>query len=128
MFGFDKPEDGSHERFGQRLNQFRKKGINLAVHHAWWIIHNAVAHPLIGFLPIKSTFKFHDFTSNKITPEHPLDNIAAQNKFDAEMGKKLREAIANGTAKPSELMFLWPNLRHVDASKFRPSGSTAKRG
>jgi len=36
------------------------------VHDFWWIVHNCVAHPLIGVLPIKPTFDFHDWTSDKI--------------------------------------------------------------
>jgi hypothetical protein len=38
----------------------------VVVHGFWWVIHNAVAHPLIAFFPLKLFFKFHDHTSNKI--------------------------------------------------------------
>lgn len=37
-----------------------------ATHHFWWLVHNCIAHPMIGFAPIKSTFRFHDYTSDKI--------------------------------------------------------------
>lgn len=42
------------------------KYVGYAVHAFWWVTHNAVAHPLIAFLPIKPTFRFHDYTSDKI--------------------------------------------------------------
>ena len=48
-------ESGSEERFRARPR-----------HAIWWLIHNCVAHPMIGVLPIKATFDFHDYTSRKI--------------------------------------------------------------
>lgn len=66
MFGFDAPEDGSEERFRERIRQFKVKSMPLALHHAWWVVHNCVAHPLIGVAPIKPFFDFHDYTSRKI--------------------------------------------------------------
>lgn len=66
MFDFIGSEDGSLERFYQRIEVFKKKTIPLAWHHGWWIVHNCIAHPLIGIAPIKSFFKFHDYTSHKI--------------------------------------------------------------
>src|SRR5690348_2106646 len=30
-------------------------------HHFWWFVHNCIAHPMIGLLPIKKTFSFHDY-------------------------------------------------------------------
>lgn len=69
MFGFDKPEDGSEERFHQRLDVFDQKKKPRLVHHFWWIVHNCLAHPMIGIIPIKSFFDFHDWTSRKINAE-----------------------------------------------------------
>lgn len=66
MFGFNKPEDGSQQRFKARIEEFKKKALPVAVHHAWWVVHNCVAHPLIGLFPSKPTFDFHDYTSRKI--------------------------------------------------------------
>lgn len=48
-------EAGSHERYRSRPR-----------HTFWWIIHNCVAHPMIGVAPVKVCFDFHDFTSRKI--------------------------------------------------------------
>lgn len=33
---------------------------------AWWFLHNAVAHPLIGVLPSKWTFAFHDESARRM--------------------------------------------------------------
>lgn len=60
-FGFTKPEDGSQERYIER----RKKRPWVA-HTFWWVVHNAVAHVLIGFLPLKPFFTFHDYTSRRL--------------------------------------------------------------
>lgn len=70
MFGFDRPEDGSFLREQERVKQFKKKEISLRIHYTWWVIHNCVAHPLIGLLPwFEWTFDFHDYTSRKINGE-----------------------------------------------------------
>lgn len=59
--GFTKPENGSQDRF-----DLRKKEVPWFKHTLWWFIHNCVAHPLIGILPLTSFFKFHDWTSVKM--------------------------------------------------------------
>ncbi len=51
-----KIEDGSQNRFD---TIFKK-------HYVWWLIHNLIAHPLIGVFPIKRWFDFHDYTSRKM--------------------------------------------------------------
>lgn len=38
-------------------------------HYGWWVLHNCVAHPLMGFLPFKIFFDFHDWTSEKLDGE-----------------------------------------------------------
>lgn len=35
-------------------------------HHFWWLLHNCVAHMLIGLVPVKWFFDFHDWTSKKL--------------------------------------------------------------
>lgn len=59
-------ESGSEDRFNKRIENFKKVNKPIYKHHVWWIIHNCVAHPLIGFFPCKKTFEFHDYTSKKI--------------------------------------------------------------
>lgn len=59
-------EDGSEDRFKKRIATFMQEEKPVYKHHVWWVIHNCVAHPLIGFIPCKTTFDFHDWTSTKI--------------------------------------------------------------
>ncbi len=59
--GFTGPEDGSEERFVKR-----KREVPWLTHTAWWFVHNCVAHVLIGVLPLKPFFQFHDWTSRKM--------------------------------------------------------------
>ena len=60
-FGFIKPEDGSEERYKKR-----QLDVPWAKHQFWWFIHNNVAHPLIGVLPFRVFFRFHDYTSRRM--------------------------------------------------------------
>lgn len=59
---------GSWGRFYARIVKFREAGRRFPVlqHHCWWLIHNCVAHMLIGLLPHSKTFSFHDWTSKKL--------------------------------------------------------------
>jgi hypothetical protein len=71
MFGFHYHEMetlGSAERFPKRIEKFKKanKRFPMLQHYFWWITHNCVTHFLIGILPIKPFFKFHDWTSVKL--------------------------------------------------------------
>lgn len=64
MFDFDLPEDGSEKRYHARkdhLPPFKK-----IRHYGWWVAHNAVAHPLMAFVPAQFAFDFHDWTSRKL--------------------------------------------------------------
>lgn len=60
-FGFNKPEDGSEERYKKR-----QLDVPWAAHQFWWFVHNNIAHPLIGVLPIRVFFRFHDYTSRRM--------------------------------------------------------------
>jgi hypothetical protein len=70
MFGFNRDEDGSQERFHDHISLFRRafRSFPRARHHAWWLVHNCISHPLIGLLPIKLFFDFHDWTSRMMHP------------------------------------------------------------
>jgi hypothetical protein len=59
-------EAGAEKRFKKRVNTFKKEDKPVYKHHFWWFVHNCVAHPLIGMLPNKTTFDFHDWSSKKI--------------------------------------------------------------
>jgi hypothetical protein len=60
-YGFDKPEDGSENRYDERRE--RQPALR---HRFWWFVHNAVAHPLIAIVPRHFAFEFHDWTSRKL--------------------------------------------------------------
>lgn len=71
MFDFEEPEDGSEERYHERIRWWtvidpNKKSMPRAQHHFWWLLHNLVAHTAIGLVPIKATFDFHDWTSRRL--------------------------------------------------------------
>lgn len=59
---------GSYGRFKERIKKFKDKHTDFprVRHGFWWVMHNCVAHPIIGVLPVKKSFDFHDFTSDKI--------------------------------------------------------------
>lgn len=58
---FSAPEDGSQGRFTDR-----KRDVPWLKHTFWWLVHNCVAHVLIGPLPFGPLFRFHDWTSKKM--------------------------------------------------------------
>ena len=60
-FGFKNPEDGSEERYKQR-----QLDVPWVKHQFWWFVHNNIAHPLIGVLPFRVFFRFHDYTSRRM--------------------------------------------------------------
>ena len=59
--GFDEPEDGAQARF-----EARRAARPWIAHRLWWLVHNAVSHPLIGLVPRRPLFRFHDWTSRKM--------------------------------------------------------------
>ena len=56
----------SYQRFRNRCRKHIIAGKGLLRLYFWWTIHNMVAHPLIGLIPNKLFFEFHDYTSDKI--------------------------------------------------------------
>jgi hypothetical protein len=61
IVGFTEPEDGAEDRYVQR--RATRPWVS---HTVWWIVHNAIAHPLIAFVPVRAFFRFHDWTSHKM--------------------------------------------------------------
>jgi hypothetical protein len=61
QYGFTKPEDGSENRYDER-----RERVSPARHAFWWWVHNCIAHPLIGVVPRRFAFEFHDWTSRKL--------------------------------------------------------------
>jgi len=76
MFGFREEEAkelGSQGRFKRRIEKFVLAGKSFPVlqHYMWWLIHNWLAHFMIGLLPLKPFFQFHDWTSRKLNANGP---------------------------------------------------------
>lgn len=71
MFDFDRDETGSLPRYLERMG-YNPKPTQRIKHLGWWWVHNCIAHPLIGMVPIKAAFDFHDWTSRKLNawPRH----------------------------------------------------------
>lgn len=59
--GFIGPEPGSEQRYVERLAERP-----WVAHTFWWFVHNCIAHPLIGILPCRHTFDFHDWSSERM--------------------------------------------------------------
>lgn len=62
-------EDGSKERFVARGKKHTRLYGSQKRYYFWWLVHNCIAHPLIGIAPINTFFRFHDYTSRKINLE-----------------------------------------------------------
>ena len=56
-------ERGSEQRYRSRIENYKQKGAPVRRHMFWWLVHNVVAHPLIGFFPTRVMFELHDWTS-----------------------------------------------------------------
>lgn len=56
------------ERYWFRVSRWRKSGVSFpeARHRFWWLLHNLVAHVLLGVLPCSATVWFHDWTSKEL--------------------------------------------------------------
>jgi hypothetical protein len=67
MFDF-RDETGSGDRFHSRSAAAKDEGFVIE-HRGWWLVHNLVAHPLIGILPVRWAFQFHDWTSRQMAGE-----------------------------------------------------------
>ncbi|MFN0252809.1 MAG: hypothetical protein ACKV2T_38395 [Kofleriaceae bacterium] len=68
--GFERPEPGSRERYEER-----RRARPWSAHTFWWIVHNAIAHPLIAFVPRRPMFRFHDWTSYKMHGVTPVIGV-----------------------------------------------------
>lgn len=61
--------DGWDDKFVEDTKNIRKPIILFhpyIEHHFWWLTHNILAHTLIGLIPVKMFFDFHDWTSKKL--------------------------------------------------------------
>lgn len=108
MFGFLYKEmemTGSGDRFPKRIEKFKKaeKRFPVLQHYFWWFLHNCITHPLIGLVPIKMFFNFHDWTSVKLNAGEsalstPLDDLEACKAQAQKIYDKLKEISDNQEA------------------------------
>ena len=58
----------SDNRYAHRLAIWKMSGVSFPGlrHHGWWLLHNLVAHPLLGVLTGPWFVWFHDWTSQHL--------------------------------------------------------------
>lgn len=66
---FEYGEGGPKDKGAQGRYEERREKVAQPQLAFWWMMHNCVAHPLIGVLPFKPLFAFHDWTAKKIGSE-----------------------------------------------------------
>lgn len=101
MFGFHlkaMESTGSADRFPIRIDKFRKaeKRFPILQHYFWWVMHNCVTHFLIGLVPIKPFFQFHDWTSVQLNAgeealSSPMEDLEYCKLQAEKLLAKLRE-------------------------------------
>ena len=70
IFDLEKPEaKTSKERYVKRVQRFvddadDEEKYPKLTHHLLWLIHNCIAHPMLGLFPGYYTVQFHNLTSN----------------------------------------------------------------
>ena len=69
-----KGKGGSAERYRVRLPKFEVDGRPLPRlrHHALWLLHNCVAHPVLALSPSVPAIEFHELTSAWLNHVAPL--------------------------------------------------------
>lgn len=67
----------SLDRYLDRLEAFEEDGqpYPVARHSALWVLHNAVAHPLLGLFPGEYTGDFHELTSRWLNKAPRWKNV-----------------------------------------------------
>lgn len=108
MFGFlyrEMESTGSGDRFPKRIEKFRKaeKRFPIIQHYFWWFVHNCITHPLIGLIPARPFFQFHDWTSVKLNAGEaalstPLDDLEECKTQAEKILNKLKEISENQDA------------------------------
>lgn len=60
------PASAARYQRRQRAWQAHHQHLPLLRHHGWWLLHNLVAHPWLGFSPTQRAVDFHDWTSQHL--------------------------------------------------------------
>lgn len=71
-----KPPKGSGKRYTARISLFEADGAPAPKlrHMGFWLLHNCIAHPLLGFFPNQKTVEVHELTSSWLNHEmHGFD-------------------------------------------------------
>lgn len=137
MFGFLYKEmemTGAAERFPIRIDKFRKaeKRFPMLQHYFWWVMHNCVTHLLIGLVPIKPFFQFHDWTSVKLNAGEaalstPLEDLEACKSQVIKLHDKLKEMSGNEFAGCIETTSMLIDELNADI-EYHTNNGTDKRG
>ena len=55
-------------RYRHRQHLWAVSGVRFPAlrHHLWWLLHNVVSHPVLGFWPNERCVRFHDWTSRHL--------------------------------------------------------------
>lgn len=67
-------------RLWKEIHQIERAGLK---HRLWWVLHNCFAHILIGLAPCRTTFKLHDWTSQRLNQPwrndkfHELEDVSS---------------------------------------------------
>lgn len=83
---------GSEARYRTRQERWRREAVVLPAlrHHGWWLLHNAVSHPLLGVAPLQFAIDFHDWTSMRLNRRRQIKASPAP-----EISHPLRWAVHN---------------------------------
>lgn len=65
------PKEGSAQRYRERIEKFKADGkaFPRVRHYLFWVLHNLVAHPILGLIPNQVTVDFHEVTSKWLNHE-----------------------------------------------------------
>lgn len=68
----------SNERYHVRIQRFIDSGSKhpKLSHHFFWLLHNCVAHPILGFYVSQSAIEFHQITSNWLNSRPINQNLS----------------------------------------------------
>lgn len=59
---------GAAQRYRRRLQVWKRRRPELAEvrHHGWWLVHNCIAHPILGLRASEAAIWFHDWSSKHL--------------------------------------------------------------
>lgn len=100
-----KKAKGSYERYKARIPWFTYKGrkpFGIVCHHFFWVLHNCVAHPLLGISPRRQFLFFHELTSHWLNCEGYIGDHTAYKK---DVNGHIRKD-KNGFFYPEDIFYM----------------------